>query len=301
MNALLFLSLWPFAQELPDDQIVARAQGPTGEIQISAARLRSYALQHPQESPRKLAQDLLDFELLAAEAKQSLKEEKELLWIESLPILARLYLKKFFELHWNKAAISQEDLRKSYQHNIRLFRHPDLRKADHFLITLDDKFPPDHLEEKAEALAKEIRAALLAAPPKDAAEFLERAAEFRERVAATGLTLKVQPLGYFSRKGNYVEPFKEACFTITTPGQLSPVFSTRFGFHVARVDVVKPAIDRKFEEVEAELRDKLLPGVRTRELHKLLTQLSELHTWSNEAPLEALELRRGTEAIHNEP
>jgi len=55
-------------------------------------------------------------------------------------------------------------------------------------------------------------------------------------------------LGYIT-KGQMVEEFDDVVFNLGV-GQVSDVFRTRFGFHIAKVYDRKPAVVRSMEEVK---------------------------------------------------
>ena len=78
-------------------------------------------------------------------------------------------------------------------------------------------------------------------------------------------------LGWFPR-GQMVDEFDEVVFNLP-PGQLSPIFRTTFGFHIARVIDRKPAHPAALEEVEAGIRERLAEEKRKRALDRFLDHL----------------------------
>ncbi|MBU0549951.1 peptidyl-prolyl cis-trans isomerase [Myxococcota bacterium] len=298
--ALLLATLWPLAQPLPDDAVVARARGPHGEIHVTAGRLRAYAQGREGETPKALVTALIELDLLAAEAqRRGLAQDPEVLGALK-PILARRYLKARFEPMWSVDTVPQGWIEQAYQRNLRRFKHPRLMKGAHLLIHKDLKFPPLALSEAAEALADQIYQQIKANPPADEAAFEALASTFQPQVEAAGLALRVEALGWFSDQGPMIEPFNHAVFEHTTPGALIPPFPTRFGLHVVRVDDFKPAQDQPLAEVEAEIRQRVLPEVRVAELRAWLKGLKAARALVNAAPLEALEARQQLEVTNPE-
>ena len=79
-------------------------------------------------------------------------------------------------------------------------------------------------------------------------------------------------LGWFAR-GLMVEEFDDVVFQ-TTPGQLTPVFRTRFGFHFALVRKRRPAGILEFEDVRSDIERNLWLA---RQDHELGVRLQALH------------------------
>jgi parvulin-like peptidyl-prolyl isomerase len=78
-------------------------------------------------------------------------------------------------------------------------------------------------------------------------------------------------LGWFPR-GQMVDEFDEVVFNLPA-GQVSPIFRTTFGFHIARVIGRKPAHPAALEEVEAGIRERLAEEKRKRALDRFLDHL----------------------------
>jgi len=62
-------------------------------------------------------------------------------------------------------------------------------------------------------------------------------------------------LGFFSR-GRMVKPFDDAVFSMKE-GDISDIVETRFGYHIIKLEEIKPARVRPLDEVRAEIEDRL--------------------------------------------
>ncbi len=297
MNALIILfAAWPFAVDVSPDQVVARADGPRGQVTITADRLRRYAEARPDRSPRALATELLELELLAAEAVAKGLDTGEDIDEAAREALVSRYLALFFEVEWRHETIPEPLLRKSYLRNKGVFNRPELRNAIHVVVLgpKATKIPLDSpLGPVAKAFAEKIAAEFTANPPADDEAFKAAGEAFQTEAEAVGLTLNVDALGRFGRTGRFVKAFTTPAFEITEAGTLSEPFRTMYGWHVMRVTEVIPARKESFEQAEEELRRRILPEVRDFELRKLTDELAERYSaLVNFEPLQQLEDRR---------
>ncbi len=78
-------------------------------------------------------------------------------------------------------------------------------------------------------------------------------------------------LGYVMR-GQMVEEFEDVVFNLN-PGQVSDVFRTRFGFHVAKVYDRRPAAIPEFKEVKKQIAEELKEQKKEEVLGDYLDQL----------------------------
>jgi parvulin-like peptidyl-prolyl isomerase len=72
-------------------------------------------------------------------------------------------------------------------------------------------------------------------------------------------------MGFFERK-QMVKPFEDVAFSLSKPGEISPLVKTQFGYHVIRFAEKRPERVKPFEEVKEgivnELRDKFIAEAR---------------------------------------
>jgi len=124
----------------------------------------------------------------------------------------------------------------TYKANPKRFEVPEQIRASHILVA---KGP------EAKATAEKLLAEL-----KQGADF---AALAKEHSADTGSAVKGGDLGFFG-KGRMVPPFEEAAFALKTPGELSGLVESEFGFHIIKLEASRPAGVLPFEEVREALR-----------------------------------------------
>ncbi len=138
------------------------------------------------------------------------------------------------------AAIAEE----RYRTKPEEYREPEQVRASHVLV--DTKARND---EDARARAELVREKALAG-----ADFAALAAEFSDDTSAKS---NRGDLGFFGR-GRMAKPFEDAAFSLTKPGDISPVVRSQFGYHVILLQERRPARQKSFVEV----RDALLGEVR---------------------------------------
>lgn len=284
---------------------VATVEGPRGTFTIDEVRLRAYLAAHPERSPRQGLQDLIDFELLAAEAAAAGMAADPAVAAAGDRAAVAAWLAGDFEPRWRAETLPDEMVRRSYEQNRGFFDHPQLRTGDHILVTTpDSKRPEDALDEAALALAERIAADLVADPPASGPEFRRRGQLYAEEARALGLEIKAQSLGKFARRGRYADEFEDAAFAIEAAGVPSAPFPSRFGWHIVRIDEIIPEKRQRFEEVEAELRVRIVPEVRQLEFLRLTEQLADalpplragaegVRALLDPLPLDAIAQRRG--------
>lgn len=287
------------------ESVVARVEGPRGAFVITEARLAAYLGAHPGKSAREGVADLVDFELLAAEAAAA----AEVAGVADRRVeaaadraLAALWLSRVFEPQWTAETLPAEMVRQSYEANRGFFDHPELRVADHILVTTAEaKRPTGALDAAAEVFAARIAREVAAAGPADREAFRALGARYVGEAPA-GLEVRVQDLRRFARSGQYAPDFTAAAFALGA-GEVGAAFPTQFGWHVVRVDAVEPERRQGLAEVEAELRPKIVPEVRQIQFMRVTDRLADalpklrevpgVRGLINALPLDAVAARRG--------
>lgn len=145
-------------------------------------------------------------------------------------------------------AVTAEEVESFYKDHRSQYTKPEERRASHILVAVAKDATAEAkaaAKAKAESLALEARKA-----PQRFAE-LARANSQDPGSASNG-----GDLGFIAR-GTMVKPFEEALFALK-PGDVAGPVETQYGFHVIRLDALKPeevtALDRVRGEIEREVR-----------------------------------------------
>ena len=144
--------------------------------------------------------------------------------------------------------VSEEELKRVYEERIAEFQTPEERRASHILIAAGAD-ASDEDKSAAKAKADEIYQQLQAAPGR----FEELA---RANSQDPGSAEQGGDLGFFQR-GFMVKEFEDAAFALKA-GEISSPVQTQYGYHIIRVDEVKPVKTTPF----AQVRERLLKEVR---------------------------------------
>ncbi|GAB4481005.1 MAG: SurA N-terminal domain-containing protein [Burkholderiaceae bacterium] len=140
-------------------------------------------------------------------------------------------------------AVPEENLKAYYEQNKAAYGQPEERRASHILLTAGEGGSASD-----KAGARKRAEELLARLRKNPGDFAQLAREFSKD---PGSAAKGGDLGFFGRN-MMVKPFEDAAFALK-PGEISDVVETDFGFHIIRVDEVKPATYKSFEAVRADI------------------------------------------------
>ena len=179
-----------------------------------------------------------------------------------LPERARLaYLVLTPDVAAANVKISDEELRNRYQERINEFTTPEERRASHILISV----PADADAQKqaeAKAKAEKIYKELEASPGR----FAELA---KANSDDPGSAENGGDLGFFQR-GFMVKEFEDAAFSLPK-GEISAPVKTQYGYHIIRVDDIKPAKTTPFEQV----RDQILKQLRESKIQQAYAQAAQ--------------------------
>ncbi|MCK5565569.1 MAG: peptidylprolyl isomerase [Planctomycetes bacterium] len=126
-----------------------------------------------------------------------------------------------------------KQMRKYFEANSDKFAVPEMVTAAHIVKHPADGISPDQAQAELEAILTKIKAG---------ESFEELAAENSDCPDSGG------SLGSFGR-GMMVQAFEDVVFNME-PGQVSDVFQTEFGFHIAKVTDKKPALPCKIADVK---------------------------------------------------
>ncbi len=138
--------------------------------------------------------------------------------------------------------ISAEDIQRSYEDNQQQYSSPEQVRASHILLKTEGK-DEAAVKKQAEELLAKARAG---------ADFAKLATEFSEDDVSKA---KGGDLDYFN-KGQMVPEFDKAAFAMT-PGQISDLVKTQYGFHIIKALDKKAATTKPLAEVRAQIEDQL--------------------------------------------
>lgn len=142
--------------------------------------------------------------------------------------------------------ISDDEIKKFYQENFSKFQGDEERHASHILITFGAK-----ADATAKDAAKKKALEVLAEVKKSPEKFDVLAKKYSED---PGSAEKGGDLGVVKR-GVMVKPFEEAVFSMT-PGSISDLIETEFGYHIIKLTEIKgsaPTLEEAKNQVRGEL------------------------------------------------
>jgi peptidyl-prolyl cis-trans isomerase D len=163
---------------------------------------------------------------------------------------------------------SPEDVKRVYEDEVKAGKHgqPEERRASHILITAAED-APEATKKAALAKAEEIAARVR----KNPASFAEVA---KKESQDPGSGAQGGDLGFF-RRGAMVKSFEDAAFAAKPKDIVGPVQSP-FGYHVIRVEEIKPAKVKPFAEASPEIEANLKKGAAQRRLADSIESFSNL-------------------------
>jgi peptidyl-prolyl cis-trans isomerase D len=141
-----------------------------------------------------------------------------------------------------KVTVPPADIEREYNNNLEQYTTPEQVRASHILVKTEGK-DDAAAKAKAEDLLKQARAG---------ADFAELARKNSEDEASAK---NGGDLDYFG-KGRMVPEFDAAVFAMT-PGQISDLVKTQYGYHIIKLVDKKPATTRSLAEVRQQLNDQL--------------------------------------------
>lgn len=158
----------------------------------------------------------------------------------------KLHFLTFPYVSEKKPAIPDEQLEAFYRQNFNRYSIPEQRSARHVLIKTSAEDSEDILTEKLGRAKQIVELA------KSGENFAELAKQYSE--GPTGS--KGGELGAFGR-GQMVKPFEDAAFSLNE-GEISDIVETEFGFHIIKLEKIKPAYTKTLAEVRDEIEAQIL-------------------------------------------
>ncbi|NQU42248.1 peptidylprolyl isomerase [bacterium] len=146
-------------------------------------------------------------------------------------------------------APSDEEMRKFYEENIGAFAEPEMVRASHIVKHHSPGEDPEKVKEEMQKVVKKLR---------NNGFFTDLVSEHSDCPDRGG------DLGFFPR-GQMVQEFEDVVFQME-PGEVSDVFVTEFGHHIAMVTEKKPANTYPFEEVKEKAAKGLIEQLRQKKV-----------------------------------
>src|SRR5690606_19398486 len=136
-----------------------------------------------------------------------------------------------------------EELRARYEQDKPQYVQPETRQARHILFTVDDPAQDAERAAQAQQVYQQIQGG---------GDF---AALAREHSGDSASAANGGDLGWASRD-TYVQAFGDKLFSMQ-PGEVSEPVKTEFGYHIIKLEGIRPETGRSFEDVRAEINVQL--------------------------------------------
>jgi len=159
--------------------------------------------------------------------------------------------------------VDESEVRKAFEKRKAEFSRPEERKAQHILIKVAENAP----EAVRAAARKKIEAAQ--ARIKAGEDFSAVA----KAVSEDGTASSGGELGWF-KQGSMVTAFDQAVFAMDK-GQVSDIVETPFGYHLIRLEDIRPAHEASYDDVKDTIRQDLVKARAAEEAYKLSQDLDE--------------------------
>ncbi len=183
-----------------------------------------------------------------------------------------------------KVDITDAEIEEYYNSQKDLFSTPEERRASHILIKLPEDAPAEAIEAaraKIDDIAQRVRAG---------EDFATLAREFSDDPASKP---NGGDLGWFG-KGRMVPAFGEAVFSMKE-GAISDPVRTNYGFHLIRLDGIRPSgvqpLDEVREQIRGQLRFPKLRAVQEELAEAFKAKVSDAESFRATAVSEGLELK----------
>ncbi|MCX8084397.1 MAG: peptidylprolyl isomerase [Calditerrivibrio sp.] len=187
------------------------------------------------EDLKKRYKDPKELETAMKNAGTNEKEVKE-------KIKKNLILENYVNGISKDITVTESEKKDFYTKNPDIFKDPELVRAAHILIKIDEKQSEKDAKAKIDSIYKELKAG-------------KNFDDLAKQYSQDGSAPKGGDLGYFPR-GIMVKEFENVAFS-TAPGKYSEPFKTQFGYHIVKVLEKKPPKTYAYEEVSKHIESKL--------------------------------------------
>ncbi len=163
----------------------------------------------------------------------------------------------------NAAEATEDEVRAYYEANKTAYVTPEQRRARHILFKVEQGADETARSEKKQQALK------ILAQAEAGEDFAELAKKYSEGPSRDN----GGDLGFFGR-GRMVRPFEDAVFAMQ-PGEIRGPVETRFGFHIIKLEEIRPETVRPFDEVKQEIRRQLVAKAASAESFKKASEAYE--------------------------
>jgi len=161
----------------------------------------------------------------------------------------------------SKITVTPEETRAFYDGNPELFKTPEMVRASHILVKVDENATA---EQKAGALEKIKGIQKRIQKGEDFAQVAKEVSDCPSKANGGDLN--------FFQKGQMVPPFEKAAFAMK-PGQTSDIVETEFGYHIIRVTDRKEPGTLSFDEIKPRIEQHLRSEKMSREIPRYIETL----------------------------
>jgi len=235
--------LWDWARENVIEMALLRQQAKAGDYAVSTSEVEDFLASLKE----RYAGETHGFEEFSEEGKREIRAGAE----------AQLKMERMLaEVCKDVGEPGDEEIVKFYEENKEQFKRPEEVRVAHIVKYVNWR--------TGEAEAHQVM--------KEALEELKRGAIFETLVAKySDCTDDGGDLGYISR-GKMVEEFEDVVFNLGV-GEVSGVFRTRFGFHIAKLYDRKAAVLQDLEEVRDYIAKELKEQKRSAAIESFVDRL----------------------------
>ena len=160
------------------------------------------------------------------------------------------------ELNEKNGNVTETEARKYYKQNIDQFRIPEQVRAAHIVVHTDQNTSVMEAKTRIHKINEELKAG----------RTFEELANATSDCPGNG-----GDLGYFQR-GQMVQKFEDVVFAMK-PQEISDVFQTEFGFHIAKVYDKRPSEIASFDSVKEKILQHLTSENQEQALEKFLDKI----------------------------
>jgi len=166
------------------------------------------------------------------------------------------YIELSAEALKNAIEVTDEQAKQYYQEHLDKYSSEEQRKVSHILIQGDD-------QAKAQAILDQLNAG---------ADFAVLAEEKSEDI---GSSEEGGSLGWIER-GVMDPAFEDAAFALQTPGEVTGLVKSDFGYHIIKLDELKDSVAKPYVEVAEAIKQELRDQQAVDQFYELQSELEKV-------------------------